>query len=47
MIPLAVFIGAGVAAGERSRGTCHFLQAMPLSQRGSRHRYKLVAGLAT
>jgi hypothetical protein len=29
-IPLAVFIGLGIAAGERSRGTLDFVQALPI-----------------
>src|SRR6476659_509745 len=29
-IPLAIFIGLGIAAGEQSRGTLRFLQALPV-----------------
>jgi len=45
IVPLAMFIGAGVATGERSRGTLDFTQALPVSQwRVAAH--KLVAGAA-
>src|SRR5258705_482510 len=29
-IPMAMFVGLGIAAGERSRGTLPFLQALPI-----------------
>ena len=45
-IPLALFIGAGAATGERSRGTEPFAQALPVSSRWIA-AYKLVAGLLT
>src|SRR6478672_1738213 len=32
-IPLAVFVGLGIAAGEQSRGTLDFLQAQPIPMR--------------
>jgi hypothetical protein len=46
IVPLAIFIGLGVAAGERSRNTMPFLQALPVPMwRVALH--KLAAGLAT
>src|SRR6478752_2551535 len=30
LIPLAIFVGLGIAAGEQSRGTLCFLQALPV-----------------
>jgi ABC-type transport system involved in multi-copper enzyme maturation permease subunit len=46
VVPLAMFIGMGAAAGERSRGTLPFLQALPVPMwRVALH--KLVAGLVT
>ena len=30
IVPLSIFIGMGTAAGERSRGTMRFLQALPV-----------------
>ncbi len=30
IVPLAIFVGLGTAAGERSRGTLQFLQALPV-----------------
>jgi hypothetical protein len=46
IVPLAIFIGLGIAAGERSRGTLRFLQALPVPMwRVALH--KLAAGLAT
>ena len=45
-IPLAIFIGASVAASERSRGTAPFMQSLPLSQRIVAI-HKLLAGLVT
>ena len=30
IVPLAIFVGLGTAAGERSRGTMSFLQALPV-----------------
>lgn len=46
MVPLAVFIGLGVAAGERSRGTLPFLQSLPVPMwRVAIH--KLAAGWGT
>jgi ABC-type transport system involved in multi-copper enzyme maturation permease subunit len=46
IVPLAIFIGLGVAAGEQSRGTLTFLQALPVPMwRVAIH--KLAAGLAT
>jgi hypothetical protein len=45
-IPFSLFIGASVAAGERSRGTAPFLQAIPVSPPVVA-MFKLLAGLAT
>jgi hypothetical protein len=46
VVPLSLFTGASVAAGERSRGTARFLQAMPVSPTVAA-LIKLLAGLAT
>lgn len=46
IVPLAIFIGLGVAAGERSRGTLPFLQALPVPM-WRVALFKLAAGLAT
>ena len=46
VVPLSLFIGASVAASERSRGTAAFLQAMPVSPKVAA-LIKLLAGLAT
>ena len=46
IVPLAIFVGLGTAAGERSRGTLAFLQALPVPMwRVALH--KLIAGLLT
>jgi hypothetical protein len=46
IVPLAIFIGLGIAAGERSRGTLPFLQSLPVPMwRVALH--KLAAGLVT
>jgi ABC-type transport system involved in multi-copper enzyme maturation permease subunit len=46
IVPLAIFLGTGAAAGERSRGTFSFLQSLPIPMwQVSMH--KLVAGLVT
>ena len=46
IVPLAIFIGLGTAAGERSRGTMPFLQALPVPMwRVALH--KLAFGLVT
>jgi hypothetical protein len=46
IIPLAVFVGLGTAASERSRGTLRFLQALPVPMWRVALN-KLVFGLAT
>jgi hypothetical protein len=46
IIPLAIFVGLGTAAGERSRGTLQFLQALPVPMwRVALH--KMALGLVT
>lgn len=46
VVPLAMFVGMGTAASERSRGTLAFLQALPVPMwRVAVHRF--VAGIAT
>lgn len=46
VVPLALFVGMGAAAGERSRGTLPFLQALPVPMwRVALHKF--VAGLIT
>lgn len=45
-VPMAVFVGLGAAANERSRGTLQFLQALPVKL-GHVALMKCVMGLAT
>ncbi|MEQ8837511.1 MAG: hypothetical protein RID07_11960, partial [Lacipirellulaceae bacterium] len=42
----AVFVGMGIASGEHSRGTIHFLRALPATTRRAA-TVKLIAGLFT
>jgi ABC-type transport system involved in multi-copper enzyme maturation permease subunit len=46
MLPLALFLGLGAAAGERSRGTLPFLQSLPVPTWKAAVA-KLIAGLLT
>src|SRR4051794_24508602 len=46
IVPLAVFVGLGAAAGERSRGTLAFSQALPAPM-WRVAVLKLIFGLAT
>ncbi|MGE3638310.1 MAG: ABC transporter permease subunit [Pirellulales bacterium] len=46
ILPLAMFIGAGVATGERSRGTLEFTRALPVPQ-WKVAAHKLAAGALT